>query len=416
MAKKIFIGLVIALVILIIALGAYFFFFTPKGETGSGDFSFSKFFPFGQSSTRTSENVLGNVNGEENVSNVLDLPVPQIRKISETQIAGFTLIDTASSTLIRYIERGTGHIYEASANTLSQKRISNTTVPKIYEALWVEKGDSLILRYLKSDNETIETFYAKLGKNQSSAEEGAPVAELEGVFLQTDIKEIAVSPSKTSIFSIIPDTKGSIGTISLPDGTKKSKMFSLPLKEFLVSWPKESTLLLETKPSGSVPGYAYTLDSKSGAFNKVLGDILGLTILANPTLSHIIYSESKQGKVFLNVLDIKKEIVAVTPFQTLPEKCVWSKKEKMVFYCAVPDNPVSGVYPDIWYQGSVSFSDKIWKINLETNATELVLDTTREIKTDVDATLLSFNEKENYLTFINKKDSSLWGIQLNPAP
>ncbi len=418
MSKKILIGLIVTLILIAIALGVYFFFFSPKGEGGDGDFSFGKFFPFGNPQGVTGDSTENRGGNEEGVSTTTEevVPAPRIRKISNDQIAGSTLIDTRDATIVRYVERGTGHVYEATSNTLSQKKISNTTIPKIYEALWTGKGDSVLLRYLKSDNETIETFYAKLGKSNSATEDSEVVGELEGTFLQTDIKEIVVSPSKVSIFSLISDISGSIGTVSLPDGTKISKIFSLPVKEFLVSWPKDSTLVLTTKPSANVLGYTYTLDSKSGAFVKVLGDIRGLTVLANPALSHILYSEGRQGKIFLNIFDVKNGSFAATPFQTLPEKCVWSKAETLVFYCAVPKEIVSGEYPDIWYQGSLSFSDKIWKIDLNTNTTTLIADTKEEAAIDVDAIHLSLNEKENYLTFTNKKDSSLWGIQLDITP
>lgn len=415
MSKKTLIGIIVVLTLAAIAFGLYWFSSNSKeGE----NFSFGDFFPFGNSQGvvgSSTENQNGN---EENASETMEevVPAPRIRKISNDQIAGSTLIDTSDTTVVRYVERGTGHIYEAHSDTLVQKKISNTTIPKIYEAVWVEKGDSLLLRYLKSDNETIETFYAKLGKINTETQEDASVGELEGTFLQTDIEELAISPNKTSLFSLVYGGSGSIGTISLPTGTKVSKTFSLPVKEFLVSWPKDSTLILTTKPSSNTLGYAYTLDSKNGSLNKILGDINGLTVLGNPTLTHLLYSEAKQGKVVLHSLTLKDGTVVDIPIQTFPEKCVWSKKETLVLYCAVPREITSGEYPDLWYQGSVSFSDKIWKIDLKENSTALIADTREEVSTEVDAINLLLNEKEDYLTFTNKKDSSLWGIQLNVTP
>ena len=53
--------------------------------------------------------------------------------------------------------------------------------------------------------------------------------------------------------------------------------------------------------------------------------------------------------------------------ETLPEKCVWSKADASIFYCAVPENiPADNIYPDVWYQGLMSFSDAIWKVNIKT--------------------------------------------------
>ncbi|MDP2705186.1 MAG: hypothetical protein U1D31_02960 [Patescibacteria group bacterium] len=411
MLKKFLIPVII-FVIIAGALGAYFFFLQNKNPNNT---FFGDLFPFGQgpdlgngSTVTESGGENGNGNEEANI-----LPAPQIRKITGEQVAGVTLIDAASTTVIRYIERGTGHIYEADALTLALKKISNTTIPKIYEALWTGKGDSVILRYLKDDNETIETFYAKLSKNSISGADGNSVSDLEGSFLQTDIREIAVSPDKNSIFSLVASVTSGSGVISRPDGTQK-QTFPLPLKEWVVSWPTQDTVLLTTKPSAEVGGYVYTFNTSTGELGKITGEVGGITASADQSLNYLLYSESKQKSFFLNLLNIADKTITRSPSQTLPEKCVWSKKEKSVIYCAVPKTIPSNDYPDAWYQGIVSFSDKILKIDFENNTTSVIADTKEAVGEEVDAVSLSLNAEENYLVFLNKKDSSLWGIQITP--
>ena len=53
-------------------------------------------------------------------------------------------------------------------------------------------------------------------------------------------------------------------------------------------------------------------------------------------------------------------------FNTLPEKCVFSKKNPAVVYCGMPKNFEQELLPDSWWQGKISFNDEICKINTDT--------------------------------------------------
>jgi hypothetical protein len=67
-------------------------------------------------------------------------------------------------------------------------------------------------------------------------------------------------------------------------------------------------------------------------------------------------------------------------------------------------------YPDYWYQGLVSFTDYFVKINTKTKNIITIANSQNE--TPVDATNLFFNKDESKLFFINKKDSTLWQLDL----
>jgi hypothetical protein len=73
----------------------------------------------------------------------------------------------------------------------------------------------------------------------------------------------------------------------------------------------------------------------------------------------------------------------------------------------------NGLYPDDWYRGEVSFSDQIWKINLNDGSTNMLIDPILiPDGEDIDATNLALDANEDYLFFINKKDSFLWELGL----
>ena len=82
-------------------------------------------------------------------------------------------------------------------------------------------------------------------------------------------------------------------------------------------------------------------------------------------------------------------------------------------YCAIPKSITRGTYPDLWYKGETSFSDEIWKINVESGITTKLINPITVIGgEEIDAIKLALDADENYLFFVNKKDSYLWKLEL----
>ena len=410
MSKKLVISIIIILLVLV-GLGLFFFFSSQQEEVGEESSIFG-FFPFGKPPTETgltggdTENGTFGRFGEGVVSDTSGVPVPVLRKITNTATAGATLIETGSTT-IRFLERGTGHVYDTYENSFSTVKISNTTIPKIYEAVWTNEGSGVIIRFLKEDNETIESFYAKLPGEGSSPEE---TSDLEGTFLTANILGLSASPEGGSIFSVTESATGGVGMVSKPDGSG-GQSFSLPVKEWLVSWSQTNIVSLTTKPSAEAEGFLYFINARTGILSKILGNIKGLTALTRSDGQKILYSESVNSKINLYLFDRETGGSSIIPFETLPEKCVWGTTNTNIVYCAVPKSLSSGNYPDIWYQGIVSFNDSLWKINTNTKETELIYDFSEQ-GAHVDLIQPILNTKENYLLFLNKKDLSLWGLRL----
>jgi hypothetical protein len=168
-----------------------------------------------------------------------------------------------------------------------------------------------------------------------------------------------------------------------------------------------------TKPSGFAPGYAYTLNTKTKAFTRLFGGINGLTTLGSPDLSQVLYGESGSGTLNLGVFVSKDSSLHDLSVRTLPEKCVWANTEKGIVYCAVPENVAFNTYPDVWYQGLITFSDDIWKINTNTGEKEILMIPDRQPGGEIiDMTNMSIDPNDDYLIFNNKIDLSLWGYQL----
>ena len=95
------------------------------------------------------------------------------------------------------------------------------------------------------------------------------------------------------------------------------------------------------------------------------------------------------------------------PATTLSEKCVWSNKQTGVVFCAVPQKLSGLPLPDSWWSGEVSFIDDLWRIDTETGEATMVWD-----QNDFDMVKMFLSPEEDYLFFVNKKDSTLWAVRL----
>ncbi len=77
--------------------------------------------------------------------------VPRLRKISTTPVAGAEVFSrrngSSTESIIRFVDRATGNIYETSTSSLAVIRVTNTTIPKINEAYFNSDGNSVLLQF-----------------------------------------------------------------------------------------------------------------------------------------------------------------------------------------------------------------------------------------------------------------------------
>jgi len=445
MSKKLFIFLIIVLIIAGVAIFGFWYSHqttTPTENNIPNNNFFSQFNPFGNIKP-----VPPVTTPPVNVSGYIP-PTPvagvKLNKVSSMPIAGFTVftkqrlvaiptttpsttkLPTEFALALRYVARATGNIYETFVDQIAEQQFSTTVIPKVYDAYFGNSGNSVIMRYLKADGKTIETFWGNLPKESlgattpstgstsspqvSSGSTATPTTnEIKGTLLPDDIKDISISPDAGSVFYLFDNGNDMIGTTLNFLNNKKLQIFDSPFTEWLSKWPNSKIITLTTKPSFSVPGYMYEMDSSGKNLNQVLGNINGLTTLASPNGKLILYGD---GNLNLNIYHTDTNTSNTVGVKTLPEKCVWGSVSNII-YCSVPKSIPRGQYPDTWYQGEVSFSDQIWKIDVATGNTTLIVDPlTISGGEDIDGIKLALDPSENYLFFVNKKDSYLWEYNL----
>jgi hypothetical protein len=309
---------------------------------------------------------------------------------------------------LRYVDRATGNIYQTFADKIEERRFTDTVIPKVYEALFGSNGESVVMRYLKADGRTIQTFLSNLPKEYLGGDT-MESNEAKGIFLPENIKDISLSADTESMLYLFISRDNMIATTHEFKTGKKVQLFDSPFTEWLSTWPNSKLTTFTTKPASGMPGYMYAMDPASKNLIQVLGKVNGLTTLASPSGNLVLYGDDSLS---LSLYDTDARTVRSIGIRTLPEKCIWGTGSDFI-YCAVPRTIAGTQYPDIWYQGEVSFSDQLWKIDVDTGNTTLVADPlTITGAEDIDAIKLALDSDEKYLFFVNKKDSFLWKLEL----
>ncbi|HAS80990.1 MAG: hypothetical protein UR25_C0003G0154 [Candidatus Nomurabacteria bacterium GW2011_GWE1_32_28] len=436
------------IVLLIITIGAFVFlyFYKPTNQGGvvTESINFlSDFLPFGNNKNTNT----GDTTQPVDVSGYIptsegDIQNSILKKVSSFPIAGYgiftkerfknivdpnptptdtgeekTNIEKVETTPIsppteflpalRYVNKFTGNIYQTFADRIDERKFSSTMIPKVYDAFFGNNGESIMMRYFKKDNKTVETFMGTLPKEYLGAD-SIGMNEINGSFLPENVSDISISPNTEKIFYLFNVENNIIGIIQSLQSDTKIQAFDSSFTEWLSFWPNEKIITVTTKPSYNVPGYMYKIDTEKKDFDKILGGINGLTTLTSPNGEIVLYGDNNLS---LSVFNISTGDYNMIGLKTLPEKCTWGSKSDTI-YCAVPKYIDNLTYPDSWYQGEVSFSDEIWKINIQSGVTTKIIDPLSvEDGEEIDGIKLGLDKDENFLFFINKKDSYLWELQ-----
>ncbi len=391
--------------VVIIAFGLIIYFWLnsskPNTSTPSGS-------PFGNGGANASANQNQPSNSGASgiqTSSSSSTPVSGLREIAVGPVSGATIFAGASSTTVRYVDRTTGNIYEYNTETNATNRITNTTMPKIVEVAWGNKGNSMVMRFLNGSK--IESYFGIVSPMTATTTNDS-LAELSGNYLPENINALLFSPLKDKIFYTVPSVVGIDGFVADKNGSNAKSVWQFPTTEWMPQWVTENSLSLTTKASNGVPGSSFILNLKTEAFSPIISNLPGLTTLVNPDGNLVLYSQSQGSNISLYLYNTKNDQTAEMPFVTLPEKCLWENIS--TFFCAVPNSGMGGDIPDAWYQGLTSFNDYIWQGTVsETSSTK---NTASVISTmegnSIDAINLALSPDNKTLIFENKKDYSLW--------
>jgi len=395
----------------------------PTPPTTTEDPSFN---PFGHISTTTTNNPIRTTS--TSTPDDTTTKIPSLRLLSNTPVGGYGASTTASTTIVRWVDRGRGNIYEAHGDSSSIITLSNTVVPKVYNSLWTKKLTAFVGQTLESSSDSVNTIFAELrtrtptttASSSASSTSGSSFGtnvlqtpyELKGDNLPSNIVTYAMSPKGDKIFMLTNENGHGIGYISTIDGKSVTQIFDSLITQVTAEWPEDNTIAITTKASALQDGYLYFINPKTGVWTNILGPIVGLTTKVSHDAKYILVSTGGTGSVSTSIYNITKKTSVDAVMRTLADKCVWGNFNVTMLYCAVPTQITSGNYPDDWYSGILSKPDKIWQVNASSGEIRLVTSIVDQSDRVIDAFNLGMDPKDEYIYFMNKNDLSLWSFDL----
>lgn len=361
--------------------------------------------------------------------------IPRLRQLSNVPTAGgvaFERLTGSSETFVtedgveestntsvavfRYIERATGHLYETRENTLTQTRLSNTTIPKVSKAEFAPNGTNVLLQLIDDvDNETVKTISAtvtpKSTTTQASFRLIADGYGLNGPFLSPNIESAEISA--TGISYVVPNTNRGSAVITADfNDLSKSLLYDAPLLSWNLQDVNKTTLALNTKGDSRFNGFLYTVNKNTNVVTKEIGDVPGLLSVISPNEKWILYSQSSGNSIDTYAFNQETGDLLTLGIKTLAEKCTFSNTNEDIVFCGAPNQPERVAYPESWYQGAVSFNDNLWKVYLDSNEYDQIIGDREEVDQSFDITNIFVSPKDDYVLFINKKDLTLWSVDV----
>lgn len=320
-------------------------------------------------------------------------------QLSKDPVIGHTVREKDNAVL--FFKRGVGHLFQTDFDGKNgETRLSNLTITDVVSVRWSPSRSYAFLTAL--DGDSVKNYWLHITSTST----------IESGIFQNAIVSAEFSPVEERLASLIRVNETYSLYTSNPDGTKAKTILSTKVQDFEVSWITKDLIALKTRASAFIPSLLELVSTLNSDQNVLSSDQRGFDILWSPDGSEYLSTGvNESGHPFLftkNRTTLDKTILSSL---TLPEKCVYSKKTRGIIYCALPadQNGIRSMnLPDDWWQGKVQFQDQIWKFDLTKEGTaELVFEGGGF---DIINPLLSPNE--NYLLFVNKRDSALWSYRL----
>jgi hypothetical protein len=393
-----------AIALLVIGLAGWYFFISRQtanlGEIGEAR-GFAVGVPsFTGSRGSTSENIASGFADAPPEEEAEPQRPPRLWRVSTSPVAGAGFVSVASTSVLRYVERSTGHVFDVDPMTGIVTRRTNRLIPKVYEAS-VGKGDTIVARTITDEGER-ETFVGSLG---TTTEEG--FTPLTGVDLGPSIRDIAFADDGV-VFLAETAAGGAQLVRANIDGSEPSILRAFGAGDFNLSLLGDDRIILIEKPSSGMPGYAYAVGNGLVSLARA---VPGLTLAARTGSSTAVLIGADDGSdLSLSVRPTLDSASLTLDIDTVADKCVWMPGISFTAYCAVPEERPAPGFLTNWHRGLVHTSDS-WHIVDGSAGTS---DSFFQMRSDdaIDVEKPTTDGGGNFIAFMNARDKSLWLLRI----
>lgn len=335
----------------------------------------------------------------------------QLWQVEEKPTAGHMFIGSGDALRLRYVERAGGYVFDANPETGLRVRLTNTLLPKIYEAQFSENGH--VFERSVDTLGNITTFAGTVSTSTGASSASSPAMTLLGSYLAKNIVNLSTHPVSGALFYTIADTNGGAVVSAEWDGQKPKTLLGSAILSWRPMVLEDGRTFLTQPAADGVSGYGYEL-KKGGILNRLLGPVPGLVMRVRPRseaeTDALLWSQSTRGELRLFARVGQNATVIQIPVRTTADKCVWLPEKDYVAYCGVPQGSTGQDFLDNWYRGAAHSSDSLWRIDASAGTAELIF--TPPSSTPVDIENIMIDRAGSALAFTNATDKSLWLFRL----
>ncbi len=376
MKKAIFITVGTLILILVVGVWAYLFAF---GAPKSGGEIFAR---FGGGNDAEITTLPENTNIDVGDTDTTGAP-QALKQLTTRPVAGAGFVTSG----IRYVEQGTGHVYEINLLTGSETLLSGTTIPGARHAVF--SPDSMFVAITMDDEGVSKTLAGKVGLG----------AQFSGVSLPDNATNVAFANASGTLEYTLVEGLGTVGYSYNILKETSVKVFELPLRDIEVLWGNPTYVY--TTPSATQIGYIYQVIKND--LHYVTDGARGLMGFHTPT-GLVITKNLDAGVHSYKITNASGTAAQVLPL--IPEKCT---SGETFFYCAVPKSKLDvRSFPDDWYMGTVWLDDVLWTIDATKNSATSLVDFTFESGRAIDVLKIGTDAMGKKVYLINKNDNTLW--------
>ncbi len=335
----------------------------------------------------------------------------QLWQVEEKPTAGHAFIGSGNSLRLRYIERAGGYVFDANTTTGLRTRLTNTLLPKIYEAHLSENGHVFERSIDTLGN--ITTFAGTVSTSTGASSASSSAMTLLGSYLPKNIVNLSVDPVSGALVYTMADAGGGAVVSADWDGQRAKTLFSSAILSWRPSVLSDGRVVLVQAAADGVAGYGYEL-KRDGTLSPLLGPVPGLVMRVRASSKGepeaLLWSQSTRGDLRLFVRAGQNSTTAQMSVRTTADKCVWLSGKDPVAYCGVPQGSPGQNFLDNWYRGGAHSSDSLWRVDAGAGTAELVF--TPPANTPIDIEDITADRDGTYLAFTNAADKSLWLYRL----
>lgn len=385
MNRAIIITIGIIIIILVLGVWVYLMFF------GTPDNSKEVFANLGFEIAQQDTTITPPVNNQPLDTLVDTQSRDALRQLTTRPIAGFTFASTSAGQTVRYIERGTGHMYEINLESGQEDMLSRTTIPQVSSAVFAPSGKTVALTSYNEYQSNV--FVGTLADD----------VNLSGITLQPDARNLSFSTDNEVLYTVATNgtTKGythNIQTLS------QSEVFSMNYTNLDIAWGGGlDKTYLTTKPSRELEGFIYTTEDNT--LTPATYSAYGLSALF--TNDSILTTSIQDDSYISSVIDSTGKTQNL-PILALKEKCVFDTFSANYVWCAAPISEIPASFVENWYKGTVTSADNLWLVNTANQTAQLYANPENLVGRTIDVKNIDTNTTGDYLAFTNKIDHTLW--------